>query len=310
MWTPVSSIGLFTDCHGRNEKARLSLKISSLFGSKPEITGLRGDARGRHKDVELAGQLADALCTLDGGAGIIFANTAPRNTDDRKTNGAPFVYFWTGETLVVTTIGGYTLSLVRTLELTQEVSLLDLPTVVAYMRKEGVITRENADEIVGTQFRSLLFAPIVAQCLIERKPLPHQCMPINAFAEIQKPTVWMIDPFNNRKLTATWEETEWKQGDQIATNISKASIPFIRRLTDVPPNTIAFTVGSSGGKGTKHFIELVVNGGDPGAYLERTLDIGEEIMATVIRPKGKEEYDGNPQRDERCAAKSPSACGC
>lgn len=274
----VGAAVVITDCSCRNAVMRVSTRLTSFLGCSTQVLGVRGNVRGEHKDLEAAGQLVDALDALQDRPGVVIVNVAPRNGQKSGTNGAPFGYFRVGETLVLATTGGRTLSLVRRLRLTRTVSVLNVPDALGAMEREHHFSAEELGRLCNTQFRGFEFAPLAAAFLSRGGILPAVPTPVEAFPDARAHTVWFVDNFGNAKLTSASHETGWGKGTQI--RLAKSDpLPFIPRLADVPDGKAAFTVGSSG-FGAQRFHELVVNGGRAADVFG--LDVGHVLPLEVV----------------------------
>src|SRR5581483_8871590 len=160
-------ITLITDCADDNALGRSTTRLSTLFSCP--ITTIGGNS-----DLEAAGNLIDALDAAGGQKGVILVNVAPRHKEAKKwPNGTPFGYFFYQETLVVASIDGLTLTLVKKFGLIDQINLMDIPTVVNTLAKNDVISKELAEHIIHTQFRSFEFLPRVAKWLIDGVQIPY-----------------------------------------------------------------------------------------------------------------------------------------
>lgn len=226
---------IINDCRDANAAGRQATKVASLLGCPTNFIGVKSD-------LEAAGNLVDALDAGEGKEGIVLVNVAPRSGRGKKwQNGSPFGYFWYKRTLVVSTIDGFTLSLVKKLQIVEEINILDCP--------------------VDTQFRSYEFLPKAAESIFTGKGLPSTAISIDKIVGAPH-AVWWIDNFGNCKTTLLIEE-------------KKGGLPFISRLKDVPNGESAIVVGSSG-IGNKRFLEVVVQGGSAAEHFK--LSSGSAIL--------------------------------
>lgn len=243
----ISSCGIVTDCSCTNAAGRQSLRIQALFGITPQVIAARSD-------LEAAGHLIDALDAVQCGSehSLILGNVAPRNGyRDRWPNGTPFGYLHVGKALVVTTLAGHVLSLVKKLRLAETLYVMDIPTVMQWAVREGIVTQSEAEHITTTQFRSYEFLPRVANWIVGRRIVPSEKARIVDVVPDAPASVWYVDePFGNVKTTLLPEERRKSR---------LAGLPFNAHLADVPPGGLSWVVGSSG-FGRDRWLELVVNG--------------------------------------------------
>ncbi len=267
-------IGFITDCADADAALRLRLQGNVLFGGTPFLSQARCE-------IEAAGLLIDALDVTAGSKGIIFVNVAPRNGEAKKKwdNGVPFGYFRVRKTLVVTTIGPETLSLVAKLGLATRVNVMDISRVMSWGVEQNLISKIEADEVRRTQFRSLFFAPRSGKWIwaSDRSTIPASDESIDALvAGVQgKHFVWFVDCFGNVKTTLLSSEFESlrSSGKHRRGILRYKALP---RLSDVPDDgKPAWVVGSSG-YGTNRFMELVVQGGSAAKKLR--LKVGMPIQ--------------------------------
>ena len=188
--------------------------------------------------------------------GAILVNVAPRNGNAKKwENGTPFGYFWYNNILVVASIDGFTLSLVKKLKITDHIMVLDIAQTLDKLISENMLQASLKDYIVNTQFRSYDFVPQVGAYLLKHKELPGQKYDISQIPDMPH-VVWWIDNFGNCKTTLFLDEVE-KNNDTIITAFG--TLPYFSRLKDVPDKTLAIITGSSG-IGNKRFLEIVAQG--------------------------------------------------
>jgi hypothetical protein len=253
-------ITIINDCKDDNAFVRQSIRASTLIGAPVTTVGVTND-------IEASGNIIDALDAYQDRPGIILVNIAPRHGVGKKwPNGTPFGYFWYNNILIVVSISGYTLSLVKKLGLITEIKVLDIPTVMNVFLKENSVTQNEADKIINTQFRSYEFLPLVASYLFERKDVVHEILPISEIPDVQN-TIWWIDNFGNCKTTLIEEEK-----DILLQKFPEAK--FYNSLKDVPNDTTGIIVGSSG-IGEKRFLEIVIQGKNASEILG--LQIGKEF---------------------------------
>lgn len=238
---------IINDCKDENAFGRQATRAAALLGCPVQTVGVK-------TDLEAAGNLIDMLDAAEGGKGVVLVNVAPRNGKAKKwPNGTPFGYFFHGETLIVTSIDGQTLSLVKKLGLVDTIHVFDIPTVMKNVAESGSLSAELANEISQTQFRSFQFTPRAAAWLLNGIDLPATPMPVSEIADAI-PGIWWIDNFGNAK-------TSLLHGEEMPIDL-----PHYERLKDVPDGECAIVTGSSG-IGNKRFLEIVCQGGNAAKVL-------------------------------------------
>lgn len=243
------NIVIINDCRDANAMGRQKTRIMALTNSPANSVGVSND-------LEASGNLIDCLDAIEGHTGAILVNVAPRSGAAKKwKNGTPFGYFWYQRTLVVTSVDGYTLSLIKKLNIVPAVNVLDIPETLDIMNKNGDIPKDLVDHITNTQFRSYDFLPRITAYLLNNKGILSTQLPMAEIPEIPK-TVWWVDNFGNCKTTCFQEELDIKNGK---VNTKFGELNFYDRLKDVPDHEPAVIVGSSG-FGNKRFVEIVVQG--------------------------------------------------
>lgn len=264
-----------------------------LIGRSSEILGRYGGFIGVEDDLAGGAGIITSLDAFDGASdpkrrkhkNVILANVAPREGEAAKKheNGSPFCYFWRGNTLVVTTVDGLALSLVKKFNLTDSVQVLDTNATLEILRKKEMISDAEEKRIKETQFRSFEFSPRVASYLLrygdiesaERKDIkeipdaPQAVWQVDRFAKYgnSKTTLLPEDVFSPEMV----EKLKSGNGNDSRDPVGKlktkfGSLPVYRRLKDVPTGEIAVIVGSSG-LGDKRLLEIVVQGGSAGKQL-------------------------------------------
>lgn len=260
---------IINDCNSSNDFGRQATRIFRLFGSIPVMTvsiGFGGT-------MEAAGNLIDMLDSSDGQKGVILVNSAPRHGQGKKwQNGTPFGYFYYKETLIVSTIDGYCLSLAKKFGLLNEIFITDVPLVVEVMIQKGLLEKELYDLIVKSQFRSFDYMPRLAKWLMDGIEIPQEKYAIENIVDIPK-AVWLADGFGNCKTTIFPEEAGHKQGKILKTKIG--DIVCYDRLKDVPNNQFGIIIGSSG-FGKKRLLEIVIQG--KSAAKKFNIGVGTEIF--------------------------------
>ncbi|MCA9372383.1 hypothetical protein KC726_05860 [Candidatus Woesebacteria bacterium] len=247
-------VTIINDCRDSNERGRQMTRSSILFPqANVTFMGVRN-----FSEIEAAGLLVDTLDASAGEEGVILVNAAPRHGSGKKwKNGTPFGFFHVGKTLVVSTIAGDTLSLVKKFDLLSDLKITDLPTVIDEMVKKGKFDKEDRDRVVRTQFRSYEYSPFLAYWLHNNEHITSEAYSLDEIPDAPK-AVWWIDNFGNTKTTVLPEEVGFEPGKQLGTRFGEFTC--YSRLKDVPDNESAIIIGSSGYK-NKRFLEIIVQGG-------------------------------------------------
>jgi hypothetical protein len=284
------------DCSGDDERTR-------LIGRSSEILGQYGGFIEAQSSLEVGAGILTALDTLDGASqpesrkhtNIILANIAPREGEagTKYPNGTPFGYLWHDGTLIVSTVGGHELSLLKKLGLAKSIEVLDTRESLRVFRNEEMITKEQEARIAETQFRSFEFSPRAASYVLRRKRIPGaETVDIQEFPDVL-PAIWHVDHFakyGNCKTTLLPEDVfspevveTLKSGNEHASrdvvgtlNTTFGVLPVYRRLKDVPDGELAVIVGSSG-IADKRFLEIVVQGG---SAARRLVEISKKEIAS------------------------------
>lgn len=259
------NITIINDCRDANAVGRQIARTSSLLGGAVSFIGVTGD-------IQAAGSIIDVLDALEEGPGIVLANVAPRNGNAKKwRNGTPFGYFWYKKILVLTSIDGFTLSLVKKFKLTRFITVLDVPKTLDQLITRGALKKELKDFITRTQFRSYDFLPRVAAYLFRNnKKLIGSKLDIRDIPDTP-PAIWWIDNFGNCKTTLLDRDIKGKNSFSTKFN----NLSYFERLKDVPDKAPAIISGSSG-LGKKRFLEIVVQGGS--AEEEFKISVGDAII--------------------------------
>lgn len=244
------NITIINDCKDDNAKGRQLARIGSIFQSSANFIGVSNE-------LEAAGNIIDALDANGENDGIILVNVAPRNGKaKRHTNGTPFGYFWYKKTLVVSSIDGFSLSLVKKLNLTGFIDVLDIPEALDVLIGDKFLTPDLKKHIIDTQFRSYDFLPRVAFYVFTKKSIVSNKIAIETIPDA--PTaIWWVDNFGNCKTTILSEELSY---------IKKIkNLKYYSRLKDVPNKKPALITGSSGLEDGR-FLEIVLQGGNASHY--------------------------------------------
>jgi hypothetical protein len=245
-------ITIINDCKDPNAMGRQATRASALFNTNVATLGIDS-----FKDLEGAGNMIDMLDGADGDSGIIMVNIAPRHGRAKKwENGTPFGYFRYKNTLVVSTVDGYCLSLAKKFGLIDKAFVTDLPTVIDKMIEMGKFSADYRELVVKTQFRSFDYMPRLAKWLWDGIEVPVEEYSLDEIPETPK-AIWWVDNFGNCKTTMLPEEIGFEPGKKIQTSVGE--LTCYARLKDVPNDEPALIIGSSG-LGHKRFLELVVQG--------------------------------------------------
>ena len=241
---------IINDCRDQNAFGRQATRLAAFLECSVATVGVEDD-------LEAAGTLVDILDAAGKLPGAVLVNVAPRNGSGKKwPNGTPFGYFYYGETLVVSSVSGHTLSLVKKLDIAPKLHILDISTVSKEMLNQGALSPERARQLDITQFRSFEFLPYVAKWILkEGRSLPSEEHEIDA--PVDDALVWYIDVFGNVKTILLVEEVSFEPGGKLKTAFGE--LPCYARLKDVPDGEAAMIIGSSGIK-EKRFLEIVVQG--------------------------------------------------
>lgn len=266
---------IINDCRCENSKGRQIAQVNSLLHSPVNFIGVDSGAGGSDAwaDLEAAGNLIDILDLYQDTENVILVNVAPRGGRGKKwSNGTPFGYFYYKSVLVVTTVDGHVLSLIKKLQLVDDIALVDTKEATEAMHAAGFLSEELVNRIGDTQFRSLEFSPRLAAFLKQGHQVPHSTYHISEIPDAPG-AIWWIDNFGNAKTTLFADDVANLPGEVVKTVLG--DIPFYRRLKDVPGGETALVIGSSG-FGAHRFIELVAQGASAQEKLK--LALGDQIL--------------------------------
>ena len=259
-------VTIINDCRDENAQGRQVTRAAALFSAPVSFVGVSSD-------LEVAGNLVDILDAAEGKPGVVLVNVAPRSGISRKWgNGSPFGYFRYQKTVVLASIEGKTLSLVKKLGIVDALTVLDVSSSVALMRQKEILTSATARQVTDTQFRSFDFLPRAAQFLLTGANLPGRSVPISETVD-PDPAIWWIDNFGNCKTTLL--PADITADDRGMLKITIGMLPFIPQLKDVPDGTTACVIGSSG-IDAERFLEIVRQGGS--AAEEHALSVGTVLF--------------------------------
>src|SRR3989344_2113782 len=250
-------VSIITDCCDDNALNRQAVRYMSYLHAPISKIGLTFYTSEGNGELEGAGNLIDTLDATDGQKGLVVVNTAHRDGKGKKwPNGTPFAYFHYKDTLVISTVDGYCLSLVKKLNLTRKINLLDVSTVIDTMIKQGNHKDEYRKLVVDSQFRSYEFVPRVAKWLMNGIELPSEKYPISKIPDAPQ-AIWWVDNFGNTITTLLPEDINFKPGKNIKTTYG--TLPCYDRLKDVPNGKPALIIGSWGIE-NRRWISLVIQG--------------------------------------------------
>lgn len=269
---------IINDCTDANVIGRQGTRVASLLGIAPTYIGVGKPGLKENNDVlvseyEAAGCLVDVLDSAEGREGLVLVNIANRHGKGKKwPNGTPFGFFWYGKTLVVSSVDGIALSLVKKLGIVKEFHILDVPTVMDYFLAKGIYSKELCEHVKITQFRSFDFTPRVGAYLIQGGKLPSEEYSLEAVPSMNA-DVWFIDNFGNCKTSILPEDINFQSGATIETTWGELTCYF--RLKDVPNGEKALIIGSSG-LGNNRFLEII----GQGVSAEQTfgISVGDRIL--------------------------------
>lgn len=243
-------VTIISDCHDDNARMRQITRAGALLPNCGPVS-----FSGITDDREAAGHLVDALDASLGTKGVILVNVAPRSGEAKRfSNGTPFGYWHLDQTLVISSVDGFALSLAKKLGLVSDVKLMDIATVA----KELDWAPDVCDLVTRTQFRSYEFLPRVARAILAEQSFATEAFDL-AEVPIFPGSVWMVDGFGNVKTSMLAEDTPgFTPGSTIQTTWGRLSCFW--RLSEVPSGQSAIIEGSSGFS-NRRFLELVVQGG-------------------------------------------------
>ena len=261
-------ITVITDCYDSNTVARQETRWSGFLDTSATVVGVDN-----FNEYEAGAHLIDVLDASEGERGIVFVNVAPRHGKGKKwPNGTPFGYFYYQETLVISSIDGFSLSLVKKLGLTDSIKLWDIPTVVDDLIENKHLKPRLRDHIVKSQFRSYEFVPRAARFLWEGIDMPTTDYSLDQVEDIPA-VVTFCDNFGNCPTSILPEEINFQPGKEIETKLGK--LTCYDRLKDVPGGEKALIIGSWGIEG-KRFVAVVYQGKSAQKLLN--LECGTQVI--------------------------------
>jgi hypothetical protein len=266
-------ITVINDCQSQNEIARQETRLISLFNLPVSFVGVNSDL----DDIatyEAAGTLIDVLDAAEDREGIILLNSAPRGEQKKDgDNGTSFCYAYYKNTLILSTIRGLSLSLARKFNLINEVQVVDPAEVCNKAFELGLLSREVADYVPLSQFRSFDFTPRLAYWLHQGNEFPHKTISIEEI-ETMPHCVWYVDAFGNCKTSLLQEDVGTTLGNRLRTNLGE--FMFYPRLKDIPKGETAMYVGSSG-IDARRMIEIATQKQTGSAAKTLGIGVGQEI---------------------------------
>lgn len=275
------ALSIITDCADPNARARQELAYNQLFDN-PSLTFLGVDtATSKAPELEVAGNLVDQLDVLsrfgsgDRDSGIV-AQVAQRGSEIKlqHDNGPAFCFFEHKNTLVAATLNNC-LVFARDEGLVRDVEVVDIPTVVEAAVQDGRLTREEAETIANTQFRSLEFLPLLMRWVKDNRNVPSKTVTLTEdVLPPAKPVIWHIDNFGNGKSNMHPEAIGFEDGMEVELACGKLAVCHTR-LADVRTGEAALTVGSSG-YGKRKWLEVVVGKGRADTKL--SLSVGTAVL--------------------------------
>lgn len=246
-------------------------RLTSVLGLPTSYAGVPD-----YNTLAAAGNLIEALDAAQGQPTVILVNVAPRHGGGKEwPNGTPFGYFHYNNSTIIASVSDFTLSLVKKYQLTEKITLLDIPTVAPIFAQSGIISSQEAQDLPSTQFRSFNFVPRVAQYFAQvEDTLPGEEYDLSQVSDAI-PAVWWIDNFGNVKTTIWPEDIGFEVGKTVT--INGKAVTCYERLKDVPDGETGLMIGSSG-LGEKRFLELTIQGGR--AADKWDLSVGDELSLT------------------------------
>lgn len=261
------NITIINDCRDANAAGRQIARAASLTGGHASFVGVKND-------LEAAGSLIDILDAYGESNGAVLVNVAPRHGKAKKwPNGTPFGYFWYKNILVVASVDGLTLSLVKKFGLIDVVNVMDIPTVMDKFVRENMLSKSLGDHIINTQFRSYDFLPRVAAYLLKNKNVESERYEIKNVDDAPA-AVWWVDNFGNCKTTLLLKEIQEGGG----VSLESGRVDYFQRLKDVPDHIKAVITGSSG-LGDDRFLEIVVQG----ESAEKSLNLSSGDQVSLVQ---------------------------
>ena len=267
------AITIINDCKSENDAGRQESRLQSLFNSPTSFVGVSSDFS-VNATLEAAGNLIDILDANEDREGILLVNVAPRgDIGNDGHNGTPFCYFRYKNTLIISTVKGNTLSLVRKLKLVTEVNLVSVEEVIDYAIENKLIQKEVGQYITTTQFRSYDFVPRLGRWIVDGHNVPARKMLIDEVDEVDN-CIWLIDAFGNAKTTLLRHDIAFEPGKTLNTSVGQ--LTCYSRLKDIPKAKTGMYLGSSG-IDERRFLEIATQKTAGSAAKSLGLRVGQTI---------------------------------
>lgn len=263
-------VGIINDCSDSNTIGRQTLRVTTLLNLPVSYVGVPD-----YDSLALAGNAVDMLDAIGDQSAILLMNVAPRFGEAHSFfNGTPFGFGWYKKTLIISTVSGYALSLLKKFNLLEHFYLVEIKDSVPVFVKSGLISEAYAKDLVKTQFRSFNFSPLLASFLTKYSALDlsTQVLSMDSVPEAGA-KVWWVDNFGNIKTTLTSKDVDFTVGSEI--RLAGRKFTMFDRLKDVPDDQAGCIVGSSG-IGDNRFLELVIQGKRASDILG--LSFGEDLL--------------------------------
>ena len=266
-------VTVINDCKSENDIARQETRLMSLFGVPTSFVGVSSDFS-VNATLEAAGNLVDTLDALEDREGIVLLNVAPRGEQKKDGyNGTSFCYFRFKNVLVISTVRGHSLSLVKKLDLITEINLVSVDDVIAFAHSVGLVSDGQAAYIPVSQFRSFDFTPRLAHWLHTGIQVPHTTINLDSIENMHD-CIWYVDAFGNCKTTLLADQINVQFGEKVKTNLGE--FVYYQRLKDLPKGETALYLGSSG-IGGRRFVEIATQMQTGSAAKTLHVGVGQEI---------------------------------
>ncbi len=250
-------VTIINDCRDGNAMNRQATRVASYFGAPVYTLGVTDFGSEGNGEIEAAGNLIDTFDASGGEKGVILVNVAVRHGKGKKwPNGTPFGYFYYKQTLVIGTIDGYCFSLAKKFGLVENIKLMDIPTVMDEMIRQGHHDEEFRRLVVDSQFRSYEFIPRVAKWLMDGIEIPAEDYSVDNLPDMPS-CIWWVDNFGNTVTSLLAADIDHQAGKTMTTKFG--DIMCYERLKDVPNGEPGLIIGSSG-LGNRRFVSLVIQG--------------------------------------------------
>lgn len=260
-------ITIINDCQDQNAKLRQVSRVGSYFKNASV------NCFGVNSELEAAGFLLDAIDAFEGREGIILANVAPRNgSAHRWKNGTPFGFFWHKKTLVVTTVDGIILSLVKKYGIIEKLYVFEIKETLRAIKKNE-LSDETKNRIISSQFRSYDFLPRAAYWIKKKINLPKEEFDLNLVPNISN-KIWFTDNFGNAKTTIDSISLGERKSVALRINGNEVKFNYYKCLRDLKDEETGIVRGSSG-VFENRFLEIMTQGKNTANILN--LKIGDNV---------------------------------